>query len=198
MCAHRGNIGRTPEGEPLLSRAISWAAALGVKSFNIHPLIKMGVARDDWTGASDLDPAEWLAAYRDLDRARKAGAFSIPLRMPLRYGSLAQFDSRPNYYGYCSVKHADRLDVHPNGQMHTCSLNNSSPIAVARFETAPEGVRIRWADEDNEIAAYDFREGEHQHCAMMKRLPEGLRPLCVSLKPGQEEFAWKHLGLEAI
>jgi len=196
MCVHRGNIGRTTDGTLYLSRAIKWAAALGVKSFNIHPLFRMGVPRDAWTGDTDIQPLEWLTAYREIQESIKRSEYGIRVRVPLRFATNAEFDKKPRFHGYCSVKHADRLDVHPNGQIHTCALHNGTPISVAIFEDTSNQVRIRWALQNNELEQHPFKDGEEHPCAVMNAFPNGLRPLCISLKPGQDEFIWNRMHIE--
>lgn len=196
MCVHRGNIGRVQDGMLMLSRAIKWAAAMGVKSFNMHPLFRMGVARDDWTGETDIDPLEWVPVYREIRASIKHGEYGIPVRMPLRFATTTEFDGNPRYHGYCSVKLADRLDVHPNGQMHTCALHSGTPVSVAAFEERGERIRITWADHNNELSEYPFRDGEDHPCVIMKGFPDSLRPLCISLKPDQNEFIWNRMHME--
>lgn len=193
MCVHRGNIGRAADGTLLLSRAIKWAAALGVKSFNIHPLFRMGVPRDAWTGDTDIEPLEWLSAYREIHASIKRGEYGIPIRLPLRFVTSAEFHQDPRFHGYCSVKHADRIDVHPNGQIHTCALHNGTPIAVALFEDTGDKLRIQWAVESNELEQHLFKKEEEHPCAVMGAFPNGLQPLCISLKPGQDEYVWNRM-----
>lgn len=190
MCAHRGNIIRTQDGMLVLSRAIKWAASLGVKSVNIHPLLRMGVARDAWTGETDIDPQEWLSAYRDIQQAIKSGEYKIPVRIPLRFATAAEFDKKRPLYGYCSVKLADRIDVHLNGQIHTCALHNGTPISVSTFEERDERILIKWTEQNNELEQYPFNDAADHPCVIMSRFPSGLRPLCISIKPDQNEFVW--------
>jgi MoaA/NifB/PqqE/SkfB family radical SAM enzyme len=195
MCVHRHNIGRAEDGTLLLARAIKWAASLGVKSFNIHPLFRMGVPRDTWTGNTDIQPSEWLPVYREITSLIKDGAFKTAVRMPLRFASNDEFEEKPRFYGYCSVKHSDRLDVHLNGQIHTCALHNGTPVSIAHFADGADGVSITWASSDNEIEAHSYKE-EEQHCPVMTMFPPGLRPLCISLKPGQDELIWNRLHFD--
>ena len=196
MCAHRGNIGRTADGTLLLSRAIQWAASLGVKSFNLHPLFRMGVPRDLWMGETDIQPNEWISVYRELQGCATRGEFGIPLRLPLRFTTPSEFSATPRLHGYCSVKHADRLDIHPNGQIHTCALHIGTPISVAHFQDEGEHLQIQWAQKHNEIETHPFKDGQNHPCPVMQGFPNGLLPLCISLKPGQVEFAWNRMRID--
>jgi len=198
MCVHRANVGRDSGGTLLLSRAINWAASLGVKSFNLHPLFQMGVARDAWTGETDIDPVEWLEVYRELRSLSDRGVYRIPVRVPLRFVTAAEFERKPGAYGYCSIKLADRLDVHPSGHIHTCALHNSTSVAIANFEEKDQQIRIGWSAKNNELEHYPFKEDEQHPCLVMKGFKNGLQPLCISLKPGQEEFVWKRLHMDEV
>jgi molybdenum cofactor biosynthesis enzyme MoaA len=196
MCAHRGNIGQTEDGTPILSRAIKWAASIGVKSMNIHPILRMGVPRDGWTGETEIDPHDWISTYRMIQTSIRKGEFDIPVRLPIRFANKSEFNESPKLHGYCSVKLADRLDVHRNGQMHTCTLHNSSTISVATFEESADHLRINWTKSGNELDQASFKDSEEHPCAVMKLLPGTLLPLCVSLKPGQDEFVWNRLHIQ--
>lgn len=196
MCAHRGNIGRAEDGSLILSRAIKWAAQMGAKSFNIHPLFRMGVPRDTWTGETDINPDEWLSAYKEIQQSSRRGDYEIPVRIPIRFTTAAEFAEKPKFHGYCSVKMADRLDVHPSGQLHTCALHNGTPVSVATFDDHDDQIRIAWTEQGNEIDHDPFNSAHDHSCAVMKGFPNGLLPLCISLKPGQDEFAWNRMHLE--
>jgi MoaA/NifB/PqqE/SkfB family radical SAM enzyme len=196
MCAHRGNIGRTANGELVLSRSIKWAADLGVKSFNIHPLFRMGVPRDSWTGETDIDPTAWLKVYQEIRDAVRRGDYKIPVRLPPRFTNPQGFGTQEKLFGYCSVKRADRLDIHPNGKIHTCALHTGTNTAVACFVENDNLIRITWQRVDNETTAHSFDKHSDHPCRIMKGFPADLVPLCISLKPGQDEFAWKRIALE--
>ena len=134
-CVHRGNVGREPGGHLLLERAISWAEGLGAHTLNFHPLFKMGIARDSWTGETDISPEEWVDVYTYLRAQIDTGAYDIAVRLPQRFVWREVFDERPSYLGFCPVKLAERIEVHQNGQIHSCALNNgtrSASLALPR------------------------------------------------------------------
>jgi hypothetical protein len=179
---------------PILSRAIKWAETMGVRSFNLHPLFRMGVARDSWTGETDIDPLLWPRLYHEIQSSIQRDEYNIPVRIPMRFVTTGDFRLQSRRYGYCSVKLADRLDVHPNGQMHICALHSGTPVSVAMFETKGEELRIKWTASGNELFAYPFHDGENRGCPLMRGFPDKLQPLCISFKPGQDEFVWKRMG----
>jgi sulfatase maturation enzyme AslB (radical SAM superfamily) len=197
MCAHRGNVGRTDQGELILSRAINWAADLGVRSFNIHPLFRMGVPRDNWTGETDIDPSAWLETYQEIQDTARRGGYRIPVRVPPRFASMQKFETDTELYGYCSVKKADRMDVHPNGKIHICALQTGTSTAVANFIDQDGAVEIQWQHNDNETTKFPFNSEAHHPCCIIRNSSSELVPLCISLKPGQDEFAWNRKNLRS-
>lgn len=194
-CVHRGNIGQDGQGHYLLDRAIKWATILGAKLINFHPLFKMNIPRDTWTGDVHITAEEWVSVYRHIRRKVQKGEYSIPVRIPQRFINLEQFNRQPKYYGFCPVKLAERVEVHPNGQIHSCALNNGTPISLAKFTRENDKLRILWSLNQNELEVYPFDFSKDHPCAVISKDYGELVPLCISFKPGQEEFIWKTVGL---
>ena len=195
-CVHRGNIGRDEQDGYLLDRAIHWAASLGAQLINFHPLFKMGIARDSWTGDTDISPDEWMAVYQAIHRRIDAGYYPIDVRIPQRFITEEEFRKEPKRYGFCPVKLAERIEVHPNGQIHSCALNNGTPISMASFSREGSGpINIVWSTARNELAEFPFNHEADHPCAVMSGDFGDRVPLCISFKPDQEEFIWKTIGL---
>lgn len=91
---------------------------------------------------------------------------------------------------------ADRLDVHPNGQLKTCTLNTATSTSVAHFKEERDRIYIEWANQNNELQQCPWKEGEYQPCLVINGFPKYLQPLCVSLKPGQNEYIWNRKHFE--
>lgn len=195
-CVHRGNVGRDEQNRYLLDCAIGWAAALGARLINFHPLFKMGIARDSWTGETNILPSEWNAVYQSIRERIDAGYYPIHVRIPQRFVTEPEFRQEPKRYGFCPVKLAERIEVHPNGQIHSCALNNGTPVSVAAFSREDNGpVKIVWSSTRNELREYPFDATIDHPCAVMSAEFGELVPLCISFKPDQEEFIWKTVGL---
>lgn len=195
-CVHRGNVGYDDKHSYLLDRAIRWAASLGANLINFHPLFKMGIARDSWTGDTDISPDEWVPLYNAIHSNVDAGAYPIDVRIPQRFVTPGEFEREPARYGFCPVKLAERIEVHTNGQIHSCALNNGTPVSMARFSRDEDGpVMIRWSPARNELAEYGFDPTSDHPCAVMQADFHDRVPLCISFKPDQEEYIWKHVGL---
>ena len=195
-CVHRGNVGYDDKHSYLLDRAIRWAASLGANLINFHPLFKMGIARDSWTGDTDISPDEWVPLYNAIHSNVDAGAYPIDVRIPQRFVTPGEFEREPARYGFCPVKLAERIEVHTNGQIHSCALNNGTPVSMAKFSRDEGGpVMIRWSPSRNELAEYAFDPTSDHPCAVMQADFHDRVPLCISFKPDQEEYIWKHVGL---
>lgn len=195
MCVHRGNIGRDASGRLILDRSVQWVEDLGATSMNFHPVFKMGIARDSWTGDVHISPSEWRPVYKELRANVKSGAYGISVRVPERFVSEREFSENPEYLGYCPVKLAERLEVHQNGQMHSCALHNGTPISVATFARTDRGLELTWSPNPNELSSYSFIDDRPHPCVVMRGFEGALQPLCISLKPEQDEFVWKRLRL---
>src|ERR1035437_215565 len=192
MSVHTGNVGVDDSGKPLIERAIIWAAHNRVSLLNLHPLIKMGVERDAWTGPYHIEPAQWIRAYEAIDRAR-SDAYPIPVRMPIRFVTQDAYSADPARYQWCPLRIGERVEVHANGQIQSCALSNGTSRSVAHFVAGKERGQVQWARDENEKASV-LRAGSGPGCRMMRAPLSGLVPVCISLKPGQTEFAHRSGG----
>lgn len=193
-CVHTGNVGVLEDGTYLLDRAITWAHSLGASLLNLHPLLLMDIPRDSWTGSSHVTPEDWQRASVHIRQGIAARRYPIPVRVPQRFIPAARFGDDPNRFGFCPVKLAERIEVHPNGQIHSCALNNGTPFALARFSRTESGLKISWSDEANELTSFPFDMSRPHPCAIMKRDYGKLAPLCISFKPEQDEYVWNREG----
>lgn len=194
-CVHRNNI--VKDGTKYrIERTIEWAHDLGVNLINFHPLFKLGIPRDSWTEKTDIDPDEWLKLYRYIRENIDNNKYPISVRIPQRFIPHNIFESKSDYYSYCPVKLGDRIEVHPNGQIHSCALNNGTPISLAKFYKKNNIIYIRWTgDDQNEIKCFPFDMSKNHPCAIINLNNKKYIPLCISFKPNQKEFIWKKIGL---
>ena len=163
-------------------------SSLGVTCINFHDLFKSGIPRDFWTGNLDITVDQWFEVWTELQRNIEANVYPIPVRIPQSFVTEDEFNSSPDYYGYCSVKTGDRILVHPNGIMRVCSLMIGTPYGVARYH---DNV-IEWDNGyTNETLAHAM--DEMLPCTNQNKCKTfgNMKPLCVSFKPKQNEFVWK-------
>jgi MoaA/NifB/PqqE/SkfB family radical SAM enzyme len=186
-CIHRGNVGQDEDGRFLIDSMIRFAAHVGVTGINFHGIFLHGVARDGWIEDTYVSSEDYAQMYTAVRAAIDAGGYPIPVRLPQeRLVTRAEFDADPAYFGYCPVKLAERVLVHPNGQIRICSLLIGTPQAVATFDD----TGITWDDtDDNEITHGGF-DLDHPTPCTNQTVDSGHIPVCVSFKPGQSEHVW--------
>lgn len=186
-CVHKGNIGKTEDGDLLLDKMILFVESLGVNKVNFHPIFKMGVPRDVWTGNNDIQPEEWLQVYKEIRKNVEKGRYKkIKARIPQRFITKEEFYKDPEYYGYCPVKMGERVLVHPNGIIRICALMIGTPYGVARFYNN----KIIW-DESSTNETRNHKLNEATPCTNQRRNFGNLVPLCISFKSKQEEIVWQ-------
>lgn len=193
-CVHRGNVGKDSAGNYLIDAMIEFAAALGVKKINFHPLFRMGVPRDSWAGETDISPNDWQIIYNHVQENIAAKKYGIAVRIPQRFVTKSEFDQNPAYYGYCPVKMGERVLVHPNGRIQTCALMIGANRSMAHYELKDDRIAIQWEDRDNEIELGNFDLEKPTPCTHQIRDFGDLAPLCISFKPDQDEYVWKLLA----
>lgn len=175
-CVHRGNIHTIKE-------IIDFVTKIGVKEINMHPLFKMGIERDKFSGNSHLQPKEWLNLYLNIRRNIEKNSYKIRIRMPLRFIKTTEYKKHSDLYTYCPVRMGERLLIHPNGQIRICALCIGSPYAIASYTTKSINFQSRY----NEIGHNRLRR---KPCMSQTRDFGDLTPLCISYKPFQYEYIW--------
>lgn len=188
-CIHRDLV-RTiaPDDEMPLISMIRLAKELGASAINMHDLLKSGIPRDAFSGDFAPSVQEYVDAFGEVSRTfplRDHEGFSI--RMPQCAIRPQQFESNPEYFGYCSVKQRDRLLAFPNGMLRVCSLMIGSPYCVGYYDE--ERVYL------NETPTNETRDHEMDCATPCTNQGKGNHfwpyvPLCVSYKPSQNEIVW--------
>lgn len=172
-----------------LERMIQFAQEIGVHQINFHDLFKVGIPMDTWTGNFAPKISEWPAIYRELSGKIAGGAYAVSVRLPQCFVTKQEFNTNPEFYGYCPVKMGERVMVHPNGVIRICSNLICTGFGVARYTA--EG--IDWdKTHNNELAGHDL--DRFTPCTNRSRHKKygNLVPLCFSFKPGQDEHVWRN------
>lgn len=175
-CIHPKNLSGVEE-------MVRFAASMGAKELNMHPLFKMGIARDSFSGDAHIEPDDWMAAYEHIRGKIERRAYPIPVRIPQRFITTEQYNAAPDMYNYCPVKMGERILVHPDGSIRICALCIGSPFRIASYSNE----RIRFEAENSEIAA---ERVNRKPCMSQVRDFGKLTPLCISYKPFQLEHVW--------
>jgi MoaA/NifB/PqqE/SkfB family radical SAM enzyme len=174
-CVHRGIVDRLPE-------MIELARQLGIRELNFHPLFKMGIARDGFSGDTDIEPDQWLLAYEQLMNARQAAA-PLEIRAPRRFVPTERYRLSPAEYDYCPTLMGERVLIHPDGTLRICALCIGTPLDVGRYE----GRRITYT---GHVGEFSPQRRDRRPCMSQTRDFGTLTPLCISYKPHQNEYVW--------
>lgn len=174
---------------------IQLAVELGVKEFNMHPLFKMGIDRDDFSGNAHIDPKEWINIYDIIRTNIDDSKYPIPVRLPKRFIATSEYEANPDMYNYCPVKMGERILVHPDGTIRICALCIGSPYHIASYTKD----LISFGAVHSEISSE--RVGKKPCMSQVKEFGD-LTALCISYKPFQLEHVWvtqqfdeKYLGI---
>src|SRR3982751_6680391 len=176
-CVHPNNISR-------LAQMVGLAIELGARELNFHPLFKMGIARDGFSGNTDIAPADWLNAYEQLEDLRVRYEGCLHIRAPRRFVPVEHYQLMPEAFDYCPSRLGERMLVHPNGDIRICALCIGTPLRVAQWSHD----HIAMEEESPELSKERLRR---QPCMSQTRDFGGLVPLCISFKEGQQEHVWK-------
>lgn len=187
-CMQRLFFERDAAGCLKLERMIRFAQKIGVHQINFHDLFKVGIPMDTWTGDFAPEVSEWPAIYSELSQKIERDEFEISVRLPQCFVTKQEFNTNPEFYGYCPVKMGERVMVHPNGVIRICSNLICTGFGVARYTSE----RIDWdKTHNNELAGHDLKN--YTPCTNRSRHKKygDLVPLCFSFKPGQDEHVWR-------
>jgi MoaA/NifB/PqqE/SkfB family radical SAM enzyme len=167
-------------------KMIKFAESLGVNTLNFHPIIKVGIPRDDWIEDTDLSPQEWVEIYNDY-REKNLIKPKINVRIPQRFIDTDEYIANKKFFNYCPVDLAERVLVHANGDIRICAFRIGTNISIAKYSSN----RITWESQYNEL---DIHKKEKYNICSAQHLNDDLKiPLCMSFKPNQKEIIWNLL-----
>lgn len=184
-CVHKGLTEANNSGQLGVIEMIEFVRGLGVKTLNMHDLFKSGIPRDVWTHNIDATVSGYMYAFTEVLAYKQQDGISI--RMPQCVTTKEEFNSNPEYYGYCSVKQYDRILAFPNGMLRLCSLMIGSPYCVGYYDSE----RIYWNETPtNEILGHKMEDDTPCTNQSKGNHFGNYVPLCVSFKPKQTEPVW--------
>ena len=187
MCVHNEICTDVKSGIYQIENMISFCDSLGIHSLNFHPILKAGVARDNWIDNTEIDPLIWLEVYREMRNRLKNMEHRVEVRLPMRYIENELFTEE---YDYCPLKMGERVLIMPDGQLKVCAFNIGTPICFARF--------------NNNCVEYELIHNEYEQIKCCDTVccnqtpPDGFHALCMSYKPNQNEVVWRTLRKESI
>lgn len=183
MCVHKGICNDVKTGIYHIENMIHFCDSLGVHSLNFHPILKAGVARDNWIDNTEIEPQIWVQVYQEmLDRLNNKN-YRVEVRLPMRYIESKLFTEE---HDYCPLKMGERVLIMPDGQLKICAFNIGTPVCFARFNNN----NIEYESIYNE---YEKIKKCNVTCCNQVP-PDGFQALCMSYKPNQNEAVWHALG----
>ena len=178
VCVHPGIVRRLPE-------VISFFNENGASEINFHPLFKMGIARDEFTGNTDIQIEEWRRAFYDVKEIGLKENWGASVRMPKRFVPKEEYFSNPEMYRYCPTRMGERVLIHPNGHIRVCALCIGTETTIANFDA--NGVKFN--DSTTSEIGPD-RLGRGNCLSQVADFGEYM-PLCISYKENQKEYVWR-------
>lgn len=184
-CVHRHSCPNAETGLKNLKEMICFAQKLGVKSINFHPILKVGIARDNWIDSTDISVSDWKTIYNQMLAISPWDNDSIKVRIPMRFIDLETINQNKEKYHYCPLDMGERALIMPDGQIKVCAFTIGTQECVARY--------------DVDSISYEKKENETSKIGMLARNQVCYNqvgdygdnvPLCMSYKPNQNEIVW--------
>ncbi len=190
-CVHKFSCPNAEVGLQNLKDMIVFAKELGVKSINFHPILKVGIARDNWIDSTNIAVSDWQEVYNQMLSILPWDNDSIKVRIPMRFATVSQVENNIEKYHYCPVDMGERALIMPDGQIKVCAFTIGTQECVARYSI--DGIIFEQNNnETNKIGSLDG----NQVCYNQTCGYSGIIPLCMSYKPYQTEIIWKDINNE--
>ena len=183
-CVHNSFCPNYSEGIKNIKEMILFSESLGVKSINFHPILKVGVPRDEWINDTDIEPETWMAIYNDIIPWIQEQA-KIHVRVPMRFVSLENYSKNKEKYDYCPIRLKERILILPNGELKICAFNIGCSKSIGTYTS--DSINYLYGT-NNEIESPFNSEGKC--CSNQLINNQNLIPLCMSYKPNQHEPVW--------
>lgn len=196
-CVHNLVCPNIDEGIRNIEHMIEFAASLGVRSLNFHPILKVGIARDEWIDNTNIKPDVWMRVYKTIQQRNIDGRYPISVRLPMRFVEKKQYLDNRQVYEYCPLQKAERALVMPDGTIKVCAFTIGTPYHLAEYNS--ERVNVvhgKYSEYDlvDDFKLADFRNTHDQYCIFQNFSDKWLTPLCMSYKPHQKEIVWNFDG----
>ena len=190
MCVHRSVCQSVEVGIKNIEKMILFAASLGVSSINFHPILKVGIARDNWIDNTDISPEVWTMVYRAIQKKNSNCEYPISVRLPMRFVEKNLYEQNADKFSYCPLKLAERALVMPDGTIKVCAFTIGTPYHIANYDKSNLTL---FTGEYSEFYLSKKIVDAKSHCFFQKLNTNGFMPLCMSFKPYQKEIVWNEL-----
>ena len=185
-CVHKYSCPNAEIGLNKLKDMIRFSQDLGVKSINFHPILKVGIARDNWIDFTNIANYDWSEIYNQMLEVLPWDNDSIKVRIPMRFADSSSVAENREKYHYCPVDMGERALIMPDGQIKVCAFTIGTKECVARYNAD----EIIFEKEYNETRKIGTLKGNQVCYNQMGNYGDNI-PLCMSYKPYQAEMVWK-------
>jgi len=188
-CIYNEMLENTNTDEYVLENFIYLAERIKVNQVNFHALVKDGTPIDTWAGDLHVSVEKWVEVYKEIEKNISNNKYKVQVRIPKTFITKDEFESNPEYFGFCPAKLGERVLVHPNGIIRICSGLLCTPYCIADYYDK----KIVWNNrKTNELINHKINESTPCTNRSKKDFNK-YYPLCFSFKPRQEEFVYKEL-----
>ena len=187
-CVHKYCCPDVKTGLTNLKSMIHFAQSLGVKSINFHPILKAGIARDNWIDSTNIAVSDWKSIYDQMLAILPWDNDSISVRLPMRFAEYSSVVENRDRFYYCPVDMGERALIMPDGQIKVCAFTIGTQECVARYNAD----EITFEKDRNEARKIGTLAG-NQVCYNQTGVDAESIPLCMSYKPYQNELVWKEM-----
>lgn len=187
-CVHKYSCPNAQTGIANLKKMINFAQEIGVKSINFHPILKVGIARDNWIEDTDIAVETWKDIYKKLISDVLDQRFGIEVRIPMRFVEKEKVLRSRSCYLYCPLEMGERALIMPDGQIKVCAFTIGTNECVARYDSTCV-VFEQCANETSKIGTLST----DQVCYNQNTIDTNTVSLCMSYKPFQSEVVWENM-----
>lgn len=193
-CVHRDMCPDAKSGFENISKMIDFSESLGVETLNFHPILKVGIPRDEWIDNTNIDLSIWNEIYERIQENSAMGMYRVNLRIPKRFVGREQYSIHRDSYSYCPLKLGERALIMPDGTIKVCAFSIGTNNHICEYDI--DGLyynEIASCNEINLLRQHDDVHGTFYHCLYQTLNDEEFVPLCMSYKPNQNELVWNDL-----
>ena len=193
MCVHKDVCPSVKMGINNIEKMISFAESLGVSAINFHPILKVGIARDNWIDNTTISPDVWMMIYRVIQERNSKNAYSISVRLPMRFVDKSIYDQNIDKFSYCPLQLAERALIMPDGTIKVCAFTIGTPYHIADYDESTLALYTGEYSEYSICKNHNSAKSCESNCLFQKTDSNHFVPLCMSFKPHQKEIVWNEL-----
>lgn len=195
-CIHKDVCPSIVDGIKNIEKMISFASSLGVSSINFHPILKVGISRDDWIDNTNISQDVWAMIYKVIQERNLNNKYSIPVRLPMRFVDKETYKKNMQQFSYCPLKLAERALIMPDNTIKVCAFAIGTPYHIANYNDSKITLYKGEYSEYSMCENHNNRKHFESNCFFQNINSDNFSPLCMSFKPNQNEIVWNELMSE--